>query len=101
MKNARPVSTHAVPGREVELFRGLRQAFQATPEIPETPERRLERYVAAMESLADYLEDLGAEALWIERIDELGWALEGLIKGEVPPLLNPTCRQAQEKLHQR
>jgi hypothetical protein len=80
----------AAPAREVELFDGLRRAFQPTPEIPETPERTRERYVWAIESLANYLEDIGADAAWIERIEELGWALEDLTTGALPLLLKPT-----------
>ncbi len=80
----------AASTNEAELFDGLRQAFQATPDIPETPERTRERYVWAIESLANYLEDIGADAVWIERIDELRWALEDLTNGVLPPLLKPT-----------
>jgi len=98
VKNARRALAPAASAQQVELFDGLRQAFQATPEIPETTERTLERYVWAIESLADYLEDIGADAVWIERIDALGSALEDLTKGELPLLLNPS--QAQPKLHQ-
>jgi hypothetical protein len=75
---------------ELRLFDGLRRAFQATPEIAESPERSRERYVWAIESLADYLEDIGADAAWIERIEELGWALEDLTAGVLPVLLKPT-----------
>jgi len=80
----------AALAREAELFDGLRRAFQATPEFPETPERTRERYVLAIESLVDYLEDIGADKAWIARLDELGWALEDLTKGELPLLLEPT-----------
>src|SRR5712692_896626 len=80
----------AASTNEAELFDGLRQAFQATPDIPETPERARERYVWAIESLANYLEDIGADAAWIERIEELGWALEDLTTGVLSPLLEPT-----------
>ena len=80
----------AASTNEAELFDGLRQAFQATPDIPETPERTRERYVLAIESLANYLEDIGADSAWIERIDELRWALEDLTNGVLPPLLKPT-----------
>lgn len=80
----------AAPPREVELFDGLRQAFQPTPDIPETPERTRQRYVWAIESLANYLDDIGADAAWVERIEELGWALEDLTTGALPLLLKPT-----------
>jgi hypothetical protein len=71
------------------LFDALRRAFEATPEIPETPGRTRERYVWALESLADYLEDIGADSVWIGRFDELSWALEDLAKGVVAPFLEP------------
>jgi hypothetical protein len=80
----------AAPASDIELFAGLRRAFQATPGIPETPERTRERYVLAIESIANYLEDIGADAVWIERIDELGWALEDVTSGVLPLLLQPT-----------
>jgi len=91
-KIARPakgVETVAVPEPKAELFEGLRQAFEATPEIPETPARTRERYVDALASLADYLETIGADAAWIEHLDALGFALEDLTKGAVPPVLAP------------
>jgi hypothetical protein len=90
VKGASPAVTPAAPANEVDLFDGLRRAFQATAGIPETPERTRERYVLAIESLANYLEDIGADPVWIERIDELGWALEDLTTGELPLLLQPT-----------
>lgn len=85
-----PRPTPSAPTRELALFDGLRRAFLATPDIPESPERSRERYVQAIESLATYLEDIGADPDWIERIDELGWALEDLTEGVLPPLLKPT-----------
>lgn len=98
LASAAPVpaaSAPAVPApasraQQAELFESLRRAFQATPDIPETPERTRERYVWAIESVAEYLESIGADAAWVERIDELGWALEDLTNGLVPPLLQPT-----------
>jgi hypothetical protein len=89
-KPARRTATPATSAPEVELFDGLREAFQADPETTEQPERTRERYVLAIESLADYLEDIGADAAWVQRFEELGWALEDLTKGLVPPLLQPT-----------
>jgi hypothetical protein len=74
---------------QVELFENLRRAFQVNPDVPETPERTRERYVWAIESMAEYLEVIGADALWVQRIDELGWALEDLTNGLLPPLLQP------------
>ena len=87
---------------QTELLDGLRQAFQATPGVPESPKRTLERYVLAIETLANYLEDIRAEAVWIERIDDLGRALEDLSRGEHPNLLNPTYSgPTQSKMDQR
>ena len=85
----RPVAASA-SAPELRLLDGLRQAFHDAPEAPESPERCRDRYVQAIESVVDYLEDIGADAAWIERIDELGWALEKLTSGVVPPLLQPT-----------
>jgi hypothetical protein len=76
--------------RELRLLDGLRRAFDPAAEVADSPESRREGYVQAIESLADYLEDIGADAVWIERIDELGWALEDLTDGVVAPLLTPT-----------
>jgi hypothetical protein len=75
---------------QAELLAGLHEAFLSTPEIAETPERARNRYIIAIESLADYLEDIGAEAAWIERLDELSCALEDLTNGEIPELLRPS-----------
>jgi len=84
----RPAAASASP-RELKLLDGLRRAFEAAA-APESPASSRDRYVQAMESLADYLEDIGADAASIERIDELGWALEDLSDGVVAPLLTPT-----------
>src|SRR5205085_11269203 len=105
-KDARPAVTppaasppsHAAPATgssalspaQAELLDRLRQAFQATPAIPETPERTRKGYILAIESLADYLEEIGADSVCIQRIDELGWALEDLTNGVPSPLLQPT-----------
>jgi len=81
-----------IPGSsksKAELFRRLRQAFEATPEVGETPERTRERYIDAIDSVADYLESIGADAAWIERFDELSAALEDLVEGTIPPILKP------------
>src|SRR5438045_286872 len=85
-KDARPAVTppaasppsHAAPATgsaalssaQAELLDRLRQAFQATPAIPETPERTRKGYILAIESLADYLEEIGADSVCIQRIDE-------------------------------
>jgi hypothetical protein len=90
-----PFAAPAALVKQAELFDGLRRAFEPTPQIPETSERARDRYVRAIESLANYLEDIGADATWIERIDELAWALEDLTKGEFPPLLEPTASARQ------
>jgi hypothetical protein len=81
-----------IPGTsksKAELFDGLRRAFEATPEISETPERTRERYIDAIDSVADYLESIGADAVWVERFDELSEALEHLVEGVLPRILRP------------
>jgi len=81
-----------IPGTsksKAELFRRLRRAFEATPDVRETPERTRERYIDAIDSVADYLESIGADAVWVERFDELSEALEGLVEGGLPPILQP------------
>jgi hypothetical protein len=81
-----------IPGTsksKAELFDGLRRAFEATPEISETPERTRERYIDAIDSVADYLESVGADAAWVKRFDELSEALEDLVEGALPPILRP------------
>jgi hypothetical protein len=88
--NTSPAAASRTSTREQKLLDDLRRAFQASPDTPETPERTRERYVWAIESLANYLEEIGADAATIERIDELGWALEDLSNGELSPLLKPT-----------
>jgi hypothetical protein len=95
VKPAAPAVVPSDSAYKLELFDALRQAFQSTPEIPETAERTRERYVSALESLADYLEDIGAEEAWTERIDELAWALEDLTKGALPPVLRPTGSESR------
>jgi hypothetical protein len=95
VKPAAPAVVPSASAHKLELFDALRQAFQSTPEIPETAERTRERYVSALESLADYLEDIGAEEAWTERIDELAWALEDLTKGALPPVLTPTGSESR------
>ena len=81
---------HVPPSAQAELLAGLRQAFLDTPEVVETIARTRERYVVAVEAIANYLEDIGADAAWIEHLDELRWALEDLTNGEIPELLKPT-----------
>ena len=44
---------------KAELFHRLGRAFEATPEVNEPPERARERYIDAIDNLADYLEDWG------------------------------------------
>jgi hypothetical protein len=39
--------------------------------------------------VADYLESIGADAVWVERFDELSGALKDLVKGELPAILRP------------
>jgi hypothetical protein len=81
-----------IPGSsksKAELFDGLRQAFEATPELSETPERMRERYIDAIDSVADYLESIGADPVWVERFDELSRALQDLVEGRLPAVLKP------------
>ena len=85
-----------IPGTsksKAKLFDGLRRAFEATPEISETPERTRERYIDAIDSVADYLESIGADAVWVERFDELSGALEVLVEGALPAVLRPAIRK--------
>jgi hypothetical protein len=68
-----------IPGTtkaKAELFHHLGRAFEVDPEACETPERTRERYVEAIDSVADYLESIGADPEWLERFDELSGALE-------------------------
>ena len=46
-------------------------------------------YIDAIDSVADYLESIGADAVWVDRFDELSGALKDLVKGELPALLRP------------
>jgi hypothetical protein len=85
-----PAAPAPAASAQAELLEGLRRAFQATPDIPETPERTRDRYVWAIESVADYLEAIGADAACVQRVEELGWALDDLTNGLLPPLLQPT-----------
>jgi hypothetical protein len=66
------------------------EPFRPRRKYAETQERIRDRYILALESVADYLEGAGADAVWVERIEELAWALEDLNDGAVPPLLEPT-----------
>jgi hypothetical protein len=61
---------------KAELFDRLHRAFEAIPQVSETPQRVRERYIDAIDSVADYLESIGADVLWVERFDEL----TGLLK---------------------
>jgi hypothetical protein len=90
-----PAKAPAPPSAQAELLAGLREAFLDTPEIVETAERTRERYVAAVEAVANYLEDIGADTAWVEHLDELRWALEALTYGEVPELLKPATPKSR------
>jgi hypothetical protein len=86
-----------IPGSakaKAELFQGLRRAFESTSDVSETPERTRERYIDAIDSVADYLASIGADALWVERFDELTGALEDLGDGALPPVLRPAISKA-------
>jgi hypothetical protein len=83
-------ATAGIPGTskaKAELFHRLGRAFEETPEANETPERTRERYIDAIDSVADYLEDIGADAAWVKRFDELSGVLEDLVNGALPPVL--------------
>jgi hypothetical protein len=76
-----------IPGSakaKAELFHRLGRAFEAGPAACDTPERTQERYVAAIDSVADYLESIGADPVWVERFDELSRALEAQSKARFP-----------------
>jgi hypothetical protein len=74
---------------KTELFGRLHRAFEVTPQVGETPQRTRERYIDAIDSVADYLESIGADAVWVERFDELSGALEDLAEGKLPAILRP------------
>ena len=46
-------------------------------------------YIDAIDSVADYLESIGADAVWVDRFDELSGALKDLVKGDLPAILRP------------
>ena len=94
-KPRRRATVAGLPGSsksKAELFRRLRRAFEA--DVGETPERTRERYIDALDSVADYLESIGADAEWVERFDELSEALESLVEGVHPPILRPAMPKA-------
>jgi len=39
--------------------------------------------------VADYLESIGADPVWVERFDELRGALQDLVEGGLPEVLRP------------
>jgi len=83
-----------IPGTakaKAELFQRLRRAFETAPEARETPERARERYVVAIDSVANYLEIIGADPVWVERFDDLSGALE---EGALPDLLRRAIPKA-------
>jgi hypothetical protein len=94
-RSPKPRKRTAVPGLPVsskskaELFDRLHLAFEVTPQVSETPQRTRERYIDAIDSVADYLESIGADAVWVERFDELSGALEDLVEGKLPAFLRP------------
>jgi len=56
----------SIPGTskaKTELFHRLGRAFEAAPEVNEPPERAGERYIDAIDNVADYLEDIGTDAV--------------------------------------
>jgi predicted ATP-dependent Lon-type protease len=74
---------------KAELFDRLHRAFDGIPKVSETPQRMRKRYIDAIDSVADYLESIGADALWVERFDELSEALEDLVEGKLTAILRP------------
>ena len=91
-KPRRRATVAGLPGSsksKAELFDRLYRAFEAPPQVSETPERTRERYIDAIDSVADYLESIGADAVWVDRFDELSGALKDLDKGELPAILRP------------
>jgi hypothetical protein len=96
-KSLKQAAIVGIPGTakaKAELFRRLRRAFEAAPDSSESPERTRERYIDAIDSVADYLESIGADAAWVERFDELRDALESLLEGAHPSILRPTIPKA-------
>jgi hypothetical protein len=95
-KPRRRATVAGLPGSsksKAELFDRLHRAFEAPPQVSETPERARERYIDAIDSVADYLESIGADAVWVDRFDELSRALEDLGEGEFPAILGPAIAE--------
>ena len=91
-------ATAGIPGTskaKAELCHSLGRAFEATPEVNETPERTRKRYIDAIDSVADYLKDIAVDAVWAKRFDELSGALEDLVKGALQPPLTPQYRNLE------
>ena len=91
-KPRRRATVAGLPGSsrsKAELFDRLYRVFEASPQVSETPERTRERYIDAIDSVADYLESIGADAVWVDCFDELSGALKDLVKGELPAILKP------------
>jgi hypothetical protein len=91
-KPRRRATVAGLPGSsrsKAELFDRLYRAFEVPPQVSETPERTRERFIDAIDSVADYLESIGADAVWVDRFDELSGALKDLVKGELPATLRP------------
>jgi hypothetical protein len=86
-------ATAGIPGTskaKAELCHSLGRAFEVTPEVNETPERTRKRYIDAIDSVADYLKDIAADAVWAKR-----GALEDLVKGAPQPPLTPQYRNLE------
>jgi len=96
-RSPRPRKRAAVAGipgtakAKAELFQRLHRAFETATEARERPERTRERYVLAIDSVADYLEIIGADPVWVERFDDLSGALE---EGALPDLLRSAIPKA-------
>jgi hypothetical protein len=87
--------TASVPGTSKAKAELCHRLGRATPEVNGTPERMRKRYIDAIDSVADYLEDIGADAVWAKRFDELSGALEDLVKGALQPPLTPQYRNLE------
>jgi len=70
----------------------LGSSFRGDAEVNEPPERTRKRYIDAIYSVADYLEDIGADAVWVKRFDELNGAVEDL---GLQPALTPQYRSLE------
>jgi hypothetical protein len=71
-----------------KLHRQIAQAFEQEPDCPRNPANERERYVAALNSIAQYFTSLVGRPIG-ERFFELASAIADLNVGTVHPLLRP------------